>query len=561
MSWVLFLQDGYLNSPTRDGFYHAITLSDSAVKGLDLSQIAEAARNRAGRASALELYETLNRIPLPPWEEIPDASALGEDAKEPIRWIVPDTEIVLVGSTTEDGTLQFLFSPNTVERSEEFYEKVKDLPYVRKVPLENLGWILASTGGWLIPYSWVDALPQWLQRPVGGQSVWKWILFVVFLGVAFWLFRWIYILSRYKLNDHPVFESLLRLILPASVLLIVPVFFYLTRVQLKFIGNFAVATEVIDIALLYLAGAWLAWRAAPVAAEAVIASPRISPESIDAHLIRIFTRLLGLAMATGLVLVGADHLGVHAYGILAGLGVGGLAIALAAQSTIENLIGGFSLFADKPIRVGDVCMYGKDVGKVEAIGIRSTRIRNGDRTLTSIPNGMLSKMPIVNLTVRDQLQIRTHVNLRRDTSPEQLRYVITKLRELLLAHSMVTLDRSRVRLVGFGESSLDLQVNALIETTDWNEFLGVQEDLLMRIMEVVAEAGTGLALPSQTLYFARDSVLDAERTEAAEKEVQQWREEQKLPFPEIDSDRMDALRHTVDYPPKGSAKASPPGEK
>ena len=145
--------------------------------------------------------------------------------------------------------------------------------------------------------------------------------------------------------------------------------------------------QIAATAIMFLAGAWIFWRIAPVVAEAIIATPRINTESIDAHLIRICTRLLGIVAAAGLLAVGASRLGLPVYGIIAGLGVGGLAIALAAQPTVENLIGGFSLFADKPIRVGDFCRCGSDEGTVEAIGIRSTRIRGGDRTLTTIPNG------------------------------------------------------------------------------------------------------------------------------------------------------------------------------
>ena len=116
------------------------------------------------------------------------------------------------------------------------------------------------------------------------------------------------------------------------------------------------------------------------------------------------------------------------YGIAAGLGVGGLAVALAAQPTIENLLGGMSLFADKPVRVGDVCKYGDAVGTIEAIGIRSARIRGEDRTLTTIPNAALAKMPIVNLSQRDRMLIQTVIGLRYETTPEQLRYVLVKLR-------------------------------------------------------------------------------------------------------------------------------------
>jgi len=304
---------------------------------------------------------------------------------------------------------------------------------------------------------------------------------------------------------------------------------------------------------MFLAGAWLVWRAAPVLAEAVISSPRIKRESIDAHLIRIFTRLLGLVVAVGLLLVGADMVGLPAYGIVAGLGVGGLAIALAAQPTVENLIGGFSLFADKPIRVGDFCKYGDEVGTIEAIGIRSTRIRGIDRTVTTIPNASLSKMPIVNLTKRDRMLLKMVIGLRYETTPEQLRHVLAKLRELLLAHPMVTPEPSRVRFTGFGDCSLNVEVFAYVGTADMNEFLAVQEDINLRMMDVVAASGTGFAFPSQTLYFARDEGLDLEKSAAAAAEVEQWRATQKLPFPNFDVEFRKNRRDTLDYPPTGSS--------
>jgi small-conductance mechanosensitive channel len=135
--------------------------------------------------------------------------------------------------------------------------------------------------------------------------------------------------------------------------------------------------------------------------------------------------------------LGAQRLGVPIYGIVAGLGVGGLAIAMAAQPTVENLIGGLSLFADKPIRVGDVCRYGSDEGTIEAIGIRSTRIRGSDRALTTMPNTALSKMPLVSLSQRDQMLIQSVIHLRYETSSEQLCHLLIKIREALLGHPKI----------------------------------------------------------------------------------------------------------------------------
>jgi MscS family membrane protein len=262
-----------------------------------------------------------------------------------------------------------------------------------------------------------------------------------------------------------------------------------------------------------------------VIAEAIIASPRIASESLTAHLVRICTRLLGIVCGATLLAMGANQGGVPVYGIIAGLGVGGLAIALAAQPTIENLIGGLSLFADKPVEVGDLCRCGSDEGTIEAIGIRSTRIRGIDRTLTSIPNAELSKMAIMNFAQRDRMLIKTVLGVRYETSPDQLRYLLAKIRELLAGHPRIDTDTARAQFVGFGDSALNIEVVAYVMTSDRAEFLGVQEDLLLRVMDVVAQSGTGIAFPSQTLYLSRDHGLDASRTQGAEAEVRQGRDE------------------------------------
>jgi MscS family membrane protein len=550
-----FLGNEYLESPSRAKFHQAIVQSDVVLSGLNLSEIPVAARERTGRAAAMALYETLNKIPLPPWEAIPDDTELAANGASTKRWVIPDTEIVLERTTDLIGEGKFLFSPGTVARADEFYEKVKGLPYQRAVPLENVSWILSTSGGWMIPYSWVQGLPDWLQEPIEGQPPWKWIGLLLILSLVALVLRWVYRLSRWRNNKHPFLEALVQLTMPASILVLTPIVFYLTRIQLKIIGSLAIATDFVGTALIFLAGAWLVWRAAPVVAEAVISSPRIKRESIDAHLIRIFTRLLGFILAIALLVVGSDLLGVHAYGIIAGLGVGGLAIALAAQPNIENLIGGLSLFADRPVRVGDFCKYGDDVGTIEAIGIRSTRIRGIDRTLTTIPNGVLSKMPVVNFTLRDRMLLKTVISLRYETTPEQLRHVVAKLRELLLAHPMVTPEPSRVRFAGFDKSSLNVEVFAYIGTKDWNEFLEVQEDIYLRMIDVIAASGTGFAFPSQTLYFARDKGLDPDKSAAAMAEVQQWRAAQKLPFPDFDIEFRKTHRDTLDYPPNGSSTA------
>jgi MscS family membrane protein len=555
-----FLVRDYMPSPSRARFHHMASLGAIPQQCMDLSEVPPAARQKAGRAAAVALYEILSRIPLPPLEQIPDADRLGPGAGTgPTRWVIPNTEIALVRAPSGPRSGEFLFSADTVARAGEFYERVRGLPYIRPVPLEDFHGIVVTGGGWMVPYAWIQAMPQALRTPIAEQSGWKWIGVALILGVLA-LFLWLaYRVSQLGSSRTPFVQALAQFALPASVLAATPAAAYLALVQLNLIGSVGSTIELIATAVIFLAGAWMSWRFAPVIAEAIIASPSIAPESIDAHLIRVSARLLGIVGAVTLLAVGADRLGIPVYGIVAGLGVGGLALALAAQPTIENLIGGMNLFADRPIRVGDFCKYGDQVGTVEAIGIRSARIRGTDRTVTTIPNAALAKMPIVNFTRRDRMLINAVIGVRYETSPEQLRYLLAKLREMLLGHPRVHPDPARARFVGFGASSLDIEVFAYVTTSDWPEFLGIREDILLRIMDIVEQSGTGFAFPSRTLYFGRDPGLDEKKAEAAEARVRQWRTTGALPFPNFSPEQAGEIRGSIAYPPPGSTEAPAAG--
>jgi MscS family membrane protein len=202
--------------------------------------------------------------------------------------------------------------------------------------------------------------------------------------------------------------------------------------------------------------------------------------------------------------------------------------------------------------VGDFCRFGDRVGTVEAIGLRSTRIRTLDRTLVSIPNAEFSQIHLENFAMRDQIRLFTMIGLRYETTPEQLRYCLARLREMLLAHPMITPDPARVRFVGFGAYSLDLELFAYARTADWNEFLEVREDVYLRIMDIVREAGTGFAFPSQTMYVGRDEGLDESRTRLAQERVEQWREKGELPFPQFPDEFRRRVADSLDWPPEGS---------
>jgi MscS family membrane protein len=245
--------------------------------------------------------------------------------------------------------------------------------------------------------------------------------------------------------------------------------------------------------------------------------------------------------------------GINIAAVLTGLGIGGIAIAFAAQKTLENLFGGIMIISDQPIRVGDFCRAGDYLGTVENIGLRSTRIRTLERTVVSVPNGQLAVMSLENFAMRDKIWFHHTLHLRYETTADQLRYILAEIRKMLYEHSKVESPSARVRLIGFGNSSLDLEVFAYVLETKYESFLHIQEDLLLRIIDIIEASGSGFALPSQTTYIAGDSGLDTAKSRKAMETVHQWREQGKLPFPDFSPETISEIDSKIGYPPPDSA--------
>jgi MscS family membrane protein len=305
-------------------------------------------------------------------------------------------------------------------------------------------------------------------------------------------------------------------------------------------------------ALVLVAITWLVMRLVNVVAEVI--EQRLEQRGQENAIPLVAPGRKGVKAVIFLIAFVAvlDNFGFNVTALVAGLGVGGIAVALAAQKSIENLFGGIMLYADRPVRVGQFCRFGDKVGTVEEIGMRSTRIRTLDRTVVTVPNAEFSSLQIENFARRDFVRLFAVLGLRYETTPEQLRHILVEIRKLLYAHPMISNDPARIRFIGFGAYSLDLEIFAYVTTSDWAEFLGVREDVFLRIMDLVEASGTGFAFPSQTLYLGKDDGLDAERARAAEAEVREWREHGELSLPDFSDEQIAGLGGKHPWPPHGS---------
>lgn len=252
------------------------------------------------------------------------------------------------------------------------------------------------------------------------------------------------------------------------------------------------------LALAFFLGlAWLAARLIDLGLDHLRATMLLRHKSFSSSVLPLLSRLVKISILLLMIAAVLSDWGYNATAILAGLGVGSIAIALAAQKTIENFFGGVSVISDRPVSVGDFCKIGDRVGTIEDIGLRSTRIRTLERTQVSVPNAQFSSMTLENFEKRDKMLFHVTLNLRLESTPDQVRRVLDSIGRILADHSDIEPGAVPVRFVGVGSYSLDIEIFIYILTRSYDDFLRTQQELLLNILDAVKDAGTALALPSQ----------------------------------------------------------------
>jgi MscS family membrane protein len=358
-------------------------------------------------------------------------------------------------------------------------------------------------------------LPAFLSTTrILSMPLWRWIAFLLLIPAAFGL-TWVTVkvaVSGWRIwlrfRKHPVIQDIHdSLTGPITLILTVLVHRIGTRflgVPLLFRMYYQRTTDIILVA----GAAWLAFRIVGRWEERVRSRALSSPKDRSGAIVLLGQKILNVLIVIIAGLLMLSILGFDLTTAIAGLGIGSIAIAFAAQKTLENLLGGVSIIGDQVVRVGEACRIADRIGTVEDISLRSTRIRTLQRTELSVPNGQLANMNLENLSRRDKFLLETTIGLQQETSPAQLRSFLTNVRELLLADARVGRDNFRVRLIGIGESSFDLEISCLILTSDLGEFFAIREDLLLHILDLMAAKGIGLAVPVRNLHLTRDQNLD-----------------------------------------------------
>jgi MscS family membrane protein len=404
-----------------------------------------------------------------------------------------------------------------------------------------------------------NKLPQRLVRNTPlGMPLWQWLALLIAIPVALaigWVIvlllaipRWLWLKFRKRPNLHSFSHVSKPLLVSFSALAHRVMARYFGLPLLPRLYYYRIIWVLISFGFF-----WFLLRVTSLTMQR-LRIRAISGGRIGAGTLMVLAeRLLRALVLIAAILAVLSILGFNLTTVLAGLGIGGIAIAFAAQKTLENLFGGISVLADDVIRVGDYCRFADRTGTVEDIGLRSTSVRTDARTELSIPNGALATMSIENFTRRDKILFNPVLAIRYETNGDQLRYLLAEVRRLLYEHPKVESESASIRFANLDASSLRLEISSYVLTLDSNEFVAIREDLLLRIVDIVEKSGTSIAFPSQTTYFSRDPGLDKEKAAAAEQQVQQWRDQHKLPFPDFAPADKSAFRGSIVYPPPESA--------
>jgi MscS family membrane protein len=508
----------YLTTDERRRQLEALSMARKATRALDLSEVPPVLRDTVGPERGLQLKEVFDRIEIPSFGSVPDQDMMAHASSK--RWRLPGTEIDIALIEAGPRAGEWLVSADTVARLPEFYERVKRFPYkpgpgaelndaYRRVSDSSAATIydafVSSPLGLarIVPLRWMLAFPTWAKARIADVQLWQWVGLVIgfagCLGFVYGAHRLSSLLARWKLEESgPRWQALLT---PFAFILVCALPVPLLCVVFRISGVTRVVITFVQTGALYLSAAWLSMIAANLLAEAFVVSEQLRQRSLDSQLIRLGMRFAGIAVATGLLIQGSYELGFPTYSVIAGLGVGGLAVALAARDSLANLLGSMLIMIEKPFRVGHYVRVSGGEGTVEDVGFRSTRIRTSDNSLISIPNNSVVNATIENLSLRVMRRQRFIIQVTYDTSREKLEKLVAGVTRLIAEHPMANKANIYVRFHDFGESSLNILVYFYLETASYSEELEKREEILLSIMKLAEQLNIEFAFPTRTLMI------------------------------------------------------------
>ncbi len=473
---------------------------------LDQRDLPEFASEQRAAEVAICLKEILDRADLPPYAEIPGIEEIKDDDETLSRWRIPGTRITIARVDEGSQKHEYLFSRETVDNATGYYEDVKSFPYRTTEPKTTPGfynWYYSSPGSHLISPV-INKLPLAFRNQFLGMAVWKWPALILSSIVAVLIMVLIYRI-HYKLTNlwkgRNTTLYCLTIIFPVCAMLTPLLVSYLVKDLLVVRG---IPYYIIDFSALFaalLAAIYVVFALSNRVAEIIITSPRINRQGLNAQLIRIVSRLMSLVLAVVVFLIGGQYLGIKLITLLASAGIGGLAIALAAQDTLKTLFGTIMLMTDKPFIVGERIQFNKYDGYVEDIGLRSTRVRLLTGNLVTIPNDELARFDIENITRRPHIRRAANIKIPLDTPRAKVEQCLHLIRDALKDHEGMNPDfPPRVFFDEFNNDSFNIKIFYWFSPPEYWDFLAFSEKLNLTIFQAFEEQGVQFSQPYRIVH-------------------------------------------------------------
>lgn len=476
-----------------------------AVLCLDLSKISPILRDDAGTKAAIQIKEAIDHLEYVHGRLIPN-----EPEGAPWTFITRrEGRITLARS----GSGEWLFTPDTISAAPQLFASVKDLSRLAGTPIDISRFVRSQMLR--------EMMPETLQQEGFLLEHWQWLalLTLVFLGVAadkLAIFALLLLLRaafrKQPLNEEQRAEARVNL-RPSGLVAMSLVWLW----GISFLDLPAMAHLYLVVAsqfVLAVSGVWGSYRLTNILGEVLTRWAERTESTLDDLLVPLVVKSLKLFItALGIIFL-ADRLAIELAPLLTGLGLGGLAFALAAKDFVSNLFGSMMVIADRTFQVGDWVVIGDIEGTIEQVGFRSTRIRTFYNSLITLPNSNMITSAVDNLGRRRYRRWRTMLSITYDTPPGKIEAFCEGIRELVRRHPYTRKDYFQVYLSAFAPASLDVLVYVFFSTPDWSTELRERQRLMLDIMRLARQLGVEFAFPTQTLHVVQGGESDAEQEPA-----------------------------------------------
>lgn len=467
---------------------------DKAIRTLDLSQTSPLLRYEVGKKSSVYLKEVLDRVIVIEYDRIPPGHKT--PPLEAPFWRLKNTEITIRQVAEGPRKGEWLFSQDTIERSKSFYQVVKHLPYLKGTG-QGAGFKDNPLEGFF---------PSWLKTDFFNVPGWQ-ILGIFVTFILGFLIKWIaekaLIVakkiaqkSRSQLDDRMLsaIEGPLGYSAASAFWFIC---LYILRLEGVLFQGLSLAIQfVFSISII-----WIFYRLADVWTDYIALLAKKTDFVIDDQLVPLLSKALRTFIVIFGGLIAVQNLGINVMSVVAGLGLGGLAFALAAKDTAANLFGSLMILWDRPFKIGDWIVFNNVEGTVEDVGFRSTRIRTFYNSLVTVPNAVVANCNIDNMGHRKYRRVKTTIGIKYDTSPDKITSFTQALKKTITSHPCTNKNNFHIVFNDYGGSALNILVYFFLDVGSWQEELLEREAIFIEFMKIAHNMGIEFAFPTQTLHL------------------------------------------------------------